>query len=489
MNLTRGTHTSLAFRRLLTAFVMAPLLCSHAVAAAEGTRWTSFESPSSSGARNAWNSRSATPREDERSDAIHVLDQADRALLEDVATNPVYREETRTLLQEQIRDGFIAFARDNREPLAAFPGFDDEPLDATLDMRVQDSPVEIQSVMVRDLYSDQLETAQCLGQSSCPLLNSYDTSTAYVWVRWRVKGANALANLESYLSGVGDRYMTVLVNDSPKNRAQNYQGPGDYHVYTTAIGCGTNGADPCLTTVFHRDGWYPHQPPWPTWQVTLEFWDTLSLEMPFIAGLDEWGNPILQSSVDERVGTAHGVIEPPPTLQSFWTHSVGQSVISDRCTSCHDMDTVQDILDRHKGAGLSGLVEPKLSPSSVHPQTESVYHCDNCHEQQLPYLQPGSGFDESRWATPTQAQDINWGEIVNAYPHTWASEICNRMIANLPTAEAREHHFHEDARLFWAVAKGELPVLAGTLPTAAPHDYTKFLRRFDLWNSGGTPCP
>ena len=63
------------------------------------------------------------------------------------------------------------------------------------------------------------------------------------------------------------------------------------------------------------------------------------------------------------------------------------------------------------------------------------------------------------------------------------------MVTHLPTHALREQHFHEDARLFWAVEKGELPLGYSSLPTASPASYTQFIDRFDTWNDSNAPCP
>ena len=85
---------------------------------------------------------------------------------------------------------------------------------------------------------------------------------------------------------------------------------------------------------------------------------------------------------------------------------------------------------------------------------------------------------------------INWGEIINADVDGSMRNLCNRVVENLPSHSAREHHFHEDARLFWAVASGKAPPPSSKeLGTAAPHVYPLFLRHFDTWNDAGAPCP
>ena len=95
---------------------------------------------------------------------------------------------------------------------------------------------------------------------------------------------------------------------------------------------------------------------------------------------------------------------------------------------------------------------------------------------------------ERRWATPTTALGIDWLEIIVPDTETWARNVSNRMVTTLPTSELRRQHFHEDARLHWAVELGYTHS-GGSLPTAPPHDFGVFLERFDIGNEAGAPCP
>ena len=82
------------------------------------------------------------------------------------------------------------------------------------------------------------------------------------------------------------------------------------------------------------------------------------------------------------------------------------------------------------------------------------------------------------------------GQIRSAQdPQNWARNISNRMVQNLPTPTLRAKHFHEDARLAWAVGTGKMPSPVFSVPTAPPHDYAVFVDRFDEWNEAGAPCP
>lgn len=198
--------------------------------------------------------------------------------------------------------------------------------------------------------------------------------------------------------------------------------------------------------------------------------------------------PIGRSSFparDDFVVTS--TIQAPAYVDSFWLETIGQTVSSERCTSCHAMDTAAKIHDHHGGIeGEVVLVASALNAS------QQIYSCQNCHACGPEKCSGGSlgEFGENRWATPTQVQDINWAALINANPATWPAVVCQRMKTYLTTPQARAQHFHEDFRLFWAVADGTVVGHGGgQLQTAPPHSYSAFIDRFDRWNDNGAPCP
>lgn len=111
-----------------------------------------------------------------------------------------------------------------------------------------------------------------------------------------------------------------------------------------------------------------------------------------------------------------------------------------------------------------------------------VITCEHCHYG-IPKSHNGDPFHETDWKAPSFDLDINW------YTKT-PEDICNRVRTNLPTPELRHAHFHEDARLHWAI---EEPRVMGTIlePAAEPQDWEEFLRRVDRWNEPGLEarCP
>ena len=62
------------------------------------------------------------------------------------------------------------------------------------------------------------------------------------------------------------------------------------------------------------------------------------------------------------------------------------------------------------------------------------------------------------------------------------------MKQNLPTHELRRKHFHEDARLYWAVEDPKIWAKY-LLPRAYPEDFALFLAYIDAWNDNGAGCP
>jgi hypothetical protein len=416
--------------------------------------------------------------EDEKYSTRELSDRT-LALLSDIDSNPAFSERTKEILGEQVRSGFEGFAQ-------ASPG--DTSLSPNEFEGVSEGQFSLESVFLVEPFSGQVVTADC-SASPCAIPEVWDIEVDRVYLSWKVISSAALAKLEEYINGPGadGRSMKVSLNGVELTQAANLTSPGDFRVYTSQTGCGTDHLSPCMVTVFRRHAWYPAPPPWPAWNVSIELWGTEVLAVP-IVDVDEWGNPITISSVQVLEGVRNGTVEPRPYLQSFWTDTIGASTLSQRCTTCHDMDTTQKIYARHNGT-IDGT--PVVQEPSILVPGKSVLHCYNCHEVSLPYLGPGSSFPENKWATPTPELDINWAQIINDHPNTWPSEICGRMISNMPTAALRQQHFHGDARLFWAVATGDLPVpkLGQSLPTASPHDHTEFLRRFDIWNERGAHCP
>src|SRR4029434_8700993 len=80
----------------------------------------------------------------------------------------------------------------------------------------------------------------------------------------------------------------------------------------------------------------------------------------------------------------------------------------------------------------------------------------NCHDgglgnpgTSLVLSWAGGAFTETKWKAPYVDLDLDWRNKT-------APEICARVKENLPTHELRHKHFHEDARLSWAIQEPKI---------------------------------
>lgn len=430
-----------------------------------------------------------------------LLIAADREdLLLDIEDNPSYDGATRNILIEQVESDFTIFdvSNDAEDAGAGYEGpnggINNAPADQASSpgnggytaTAVNQALFSLDSVEEPNAYTGMWVRQDCIsGAFACQFPEEYDMPSDRVYVHWVVQSEAILDDALSYFKDEGDRSVEVRLNGRILTQGANLYSPGDYYIIRRATGCGENHAYPCLTTVFNGEIWYPSAPPWPNWNISIKLGDREETEF-YQLEFDRFGNPIAVHGVFVVVDSISATITPKPLLKNFFVHTIGESIMSERCTSCHSMDTPEKVLYRHRNVHGPIPVE-SVFEDSILVAGESVIHCNNCHEYQVAAL--AAGFPESKWATPTPGLDIDWAQIMADYPEDWPAEVCNRIVGHLPTHSKREQHFHEDARLFWAVASGELPLGYPALPTAAPHNYATFLRHFDAWNDDGARCP
>lgn len=161
-----------------------------------------------------------------------------------------------------------------------------------------------------------------------------------------------------------------------------------------------------------------------------------------------------------------------------------------RCTTCHHMGDSAAIYEQHKkytvAGGLSGLKPDDASSG-----------CSNCHQDIRQAETSGGGkakflgqlgtFTDFEWKSPAFSKNINWEKKKDA------RDVCTTVVAHLPTKEALHKHFHNDARLAWAVTAADVqfPASGGSpqpKDSAPPGDYAKFLAIVDKWLAIGFPC-
>jgi hypothetical protein len=218
------------------------------------------------------------------------------------------------------------------------------------------------------------------------------------------------------------------------------------------------------------------------WNFNLVVERIVDLEIPEIV-FDEFGNPVVVDQGAEPYVDTSVRIHPNPIGERSWFElALVPTFKSDRCVDCHSFGTPLELGTHHgtpDGELWAYYTSLELEPSA-YVEGAHVMTCTNCHN--VPTTDSsGNPFNETEWKTPYFDLDVDWSAKT-------PSQICNRVVENLPNREIRHEHFHEDGRLFWAI---ESPWVNGKLltPSAPPHSWTEFLRRIDTWNEMGVPCP
>lgn len=447
-----------------------------------------------------------------------IADLNDQAYEDDIRRNPDLSVEAKSAILAQKAEGFDVFRIPNRAPGGTGPG----------DIPVEQGPVGIAPLkLVTVSYGTGAgsQTNQC-GAGACQLGKLYDLPAQWLTLSYRLTGISA-AEVREHINRVAFRRIDLSINNVKLVQGKSVIHGDNYLVIALEEPCYYGGQSTdggCMIFAIDPDLFFPAYPPYPNWAVDVQ----LSTIRPQIGPVNPTApvkRPRLQKtgmtlssaapkSAQPRTQpesqraieatpditqpgqstfsprddfTVRSYIVPPAFITSYWLETIGQSVSSERCTSCHAMDTQAKIHDHHQG--IEGQIV--MVPSALIPG-QQVHSCSNCHACGPEKCSGGplGGFGENRWATPTQTQNINWAALINANPSNWPAVVCQRMKTTLNTPQLREEHFHEDFRLFWAVADGVvIGPGGGQLETAPPHSYSAFLSRFDIWNAAGAPCP
>lgn len=419
------------------------------------------------------------------------------ALALDVMTNPAYPDSTKAILLEQIADDFRRYDEVGRRVAKRVraPGGLRRTSAGKMQIGVArdhdlgflaPQDLALRAISLLDPYTRDLGEQLCGAVGTpCPLPLEWNVSVPLVELTWHFTDEAARIAYRDAALGVADTGLRVLKNGVLQNRGERESSgwgvSGDYYAYYEGEDCGPSLAAPCLRVVFARGAWFDTAPPWADWSISVEAWSVEPLDQLTIE-FDRFGNPIVITEGWQQQQAATATVTAPATVKDFFTATIGASVMSARCTTCHALDTRQKIADQH-----GGLVTPSdvFLDDSIVTAGALINTCESCHVVGATHLHT---FDEERWATPTPAQDIDWGSIIASAGADWAREVCQRIVGHLTTPQARAHHFHEDARLHWAVADGRTPF--GEQKTRAqPQDYYLFLKHFDAWNDAGARCP
>jgi hypothetical protein len=448
-----------------------------------------------------------------------IEDVNDAAYEEDVRRNPYLTAAAKNAILDAKSKGYPG----SRIPNAT-PGGDAIPADQPPLGLAPLKLVYVEHGSPAGLFGDVCQS------SPCQLKEVYDLPPQWLVLSYRLTGISA-AEAAEHINRVGFRRFDLVINNVKLVQGKSVVHGDDYLVGVLEEPCYNLGAETdqgCLFISIDPALFFPASPPYPNWAVNLEFTTTKpqigpvnpapKLKKPNLqktsATVDDaapaspqpGATPQDQRAIQAKPSTPvlpkpgqsafppradfilYSYIKPPAYITSFWLKTIGETVSSARCTSCHAMDTSAKILDHHGFLSSGDIV---MVPSAL-ISGQQVHSCANCHAcgPQKCSGGPLGGFDENRWATPTQGQNINWAQLINANPATWPKVVCQRMKSSLTTPQLREEHFHEDFRLFWAVADGfVVGPGGGPLETAPPHNYSTFLTRFDIWNDGGAPCP
>ena len=217
----------------------------------------------------------------------------------------------------------------------------------------------------------------------------------------------------------------------------------------------------CLATTILRAPWKKANPPW---TVELTFWKKVKIS-------DAGGKTPPQKL------KAVAVIHPNQTNdQSYFTEKIFPIFQHYRCTTCHSLGSKEALIQRHNGILTASGIAEKPTALGV-----NLTCGGGCH-QAIVNVVPGTTFHETEWKAPHFSMGIDWRNKTS-------SDICQKVTSNLSNQEALKNHFHEDARIAWAVHSGVLPMGKGTLPVAPPGDFHQFLKIIDPWIFVDFPCP
>lgn len=318
----------------------------------------------------------------------------------------------------------------------------------------------------------------CKQDPACEWPIFYDFLPKQIYLHWKSTVYSA-AEIQDIFAEQG-AYMTLFLNGGPlwlgPQVRYNDTPPFWQDFWAVAFPC--EQATTCIITSIFAQA-LPSVDTLP-WNFELRVYKEEPLSSPEIIGVDELGNPIVVSSVHEIDAKASVTISGNPTnATTYFEEKINPTFQSDRCTDCHGFGTI-DALAQHHGYpnGFTEDVNARLKPSAYDPKGH-VITCAHCHW--VPKQWRGKSFKEVEWKAPHKDLGTNWKNMN-------ASQVCNKVKSSLPTHELRHEHFHEDARLFWAI---EDPMVMGKklLPRAEPQDFAEFLERIDRWNDGGAPCP
>ncbi len=325
----------------------------------------------------------------------------------------------------------------------------------------------------------------CAGGGTCNFPLPYDLKPRQMWLIWRSTTLSA-QQIADIVTGNGYRIeLRINGKQLPIGPPVGYdveppagQGAWAYQ-FTTPGAC--KPGETCFVTTILANGQFQNggdvSDEAMPWDIRLKVYKLTTVPLQII-GIDANGNPIYaQQQQDLFASVGLNLLAGAWAHLSYFQEAIYPTYAHDRCSHCHSFQVPSDLAAHH------GMYESSISlaPSDFVPNAH-VMKCFNCHDYLLhEERDKRPQLTEVRWRVPFIDLDVDWSSKTPA-------QICGRTTTNLPTIALRRKHFHEDARLAWALENGFLPTGSTPLPTAPPHDFDEFLLRMDAWSEHGTPC-
>lgn len=277
------------------------------------------------------------------------------------------------------------------------------------------------------------------------------------------------------LLGNGAWKLSVTLNGQPLQRGPDGT-TGDYWATELSTGGGCPSGRTCLAVSVQGATWFAGPSPWMLQIQVTPKPDGTRLRGP------PTGDPMRKyPSGDAGSGmsasTTVALLGPD---RSYFADFLAGTFRHERCSRCHSLGSPKLLSAHHEPLDIGVSVTPTNGGS--------ILTCNGgCHSPESRARAAegarfgGVVFTETEWKVPAKDLDIDW------YTKT-VPQICQRVRTRLPTDAALKKHFHEDARLAWAIESGRTPN-GNEYPTAPPHDFLKFLDIVDLWIDNGFPCP
>lgn len=284
------------------------------------------------------------------------------------------------------------------------------------------------------------------------------------------------AEVGSLVDNDGPRRLAVYLNGQLLKRGSDAT-HGDYWATRFGPGGGCPAGRACLGISVQGTAWFSRMPDWHLELRVTSKPDGTRLRVP------RTGDPMRRYPSGEFDGDPVGAgttIRLKGPDRSYFADFLAETFKYERCSTCHSFGTAEKLVAHHKPIAI-GVSHTPTTGGTLLTCSGGCHGPEGRAREAHGGRFEGVAFTDTEWKVPGADLDIDWSAKTPA-------QICYRVRARLPTPAAMREHFHEDARLAWAIESGETPH-GVMLPTSPPHDFAKFLQIVDVWIDGGSPCP